>query len=97
MFTALSTRETNTFIGNTLLGPIQGVSGSGTLASIQFQPRSPGTTTITPLNILLLDSAARDISANVQTGSVTVIPEPNSGLLLASVIGLGLVGRYCLR
>lgn len=87
---------------NTLIGPEPGVSGSGTLATIHFVALSAGTSAITLSNIVLLDSILGDIPADVRNGSVTavpgaVIPEPNSGFLLASVSGLALVGRCCLR
>jgi hypothetical protein len=85
------------FTANTLLGPAPGVSGSGTLATIQFRGASVGISPITPENIILLDSASGDIPADVQSGSITVagtgIPEPNSGLLLGSALSLGLLGR----
>jgi general secretion pathway protein D len=74
---------------DTLLGPVAGVSGSGTLATINFQSLSIGMSPITLFNVVLLDSSAGDISARVQNGSViTNTPEPNSGLSLAIVLGL---------
>ena len=85
-----------TSVANTLLGPVPGVSGSGTLATIRFTALFPGTSAIMPSNIILLNSALGDIPVEVQTGTVTVIPpvpEPNSGLLLGSVIVLGLLGH----
>jgi hypothetical protein len=81
-----------TFTANTLLGPVPGVSGSGTLATIRFSPFFLGTRVITPTNVLLLNSALEEIPADVETGLVTIIPEANSGFLFGSVIGLYLVG-----
>jgi len=88
---------TITFNVGTLLGPVPGVSGSGTLATIRFTSRSLGTHFITPTNVVLLNSDLEEIPADVEGGSVTIIPEANSGILLGSVIGLYLLGVYSIR
>jgi general secretion pathway protein D len=94
---------TITGTANTLVGPVPGVNGSGTLAMLRFQGLSAGTAAIALTNIVLLNSASGDISADVQNGSVTVlagppgIPEPSSALLVGSVIAVGFLGRYWLR
>ena len=40
-----------------LTGLVPGVSGSGTLAKVQFQALAPGTSAITLSNVILLDSS----------------------------------------
>ncbi len=77
---------TVTFVADSLTGPVPGVSGSGTLASIQFLAIGLGTSPITLSNVILLDSRLEDISAAVGDGSVTVaaVPEPVPALLALS-------------
>lgn len=81
-----------TFIADTLQTAIVGVNGSGTLATVNLQALTLGTSSITLANVILLDSNLGDITSNTVDGSVTVqataIPEPSTWLLLAT----GLVG-----
>jgi hypothetical protein len=79
-----NTAGTINFTGDSLIGPIQGVSGSGTLATVNFQAFRPGMSPIALSNVVLLDSDLRGITANTVNGTVTVIPEPASWLLLAA-------------
>jgi len=75
----------------TLVGPVVGVSGSGTLLQLRFATQAVGMSTLTISNALFLDSMGEDIGVTAQSGMVHIsaVPEPASlGLLLA---GLGLV------
>lgn len=79
-----------TIAGNadTLIGPLPGVTGSGTLAILTLQGVAAGSSSIGLVNALLLDSTLSPISnVSLQSGSVTVngtvaTPEPGSLLLL---------------
>ena len=80
---------TITFTANTLLGPVAGVSGTGTLAAIRFAGVGLGTSPVTLSNVVLLDSASSDIGAAIQNGSIrvvdvedVVVPEPGSTAML---------------
>jgi len=78
------------FIADTLIAPILGVTGTGTLASISFSALSAGTSALMLSNVLFLDSGLNEIQ-NVTSvgGTVRVsattnpIPEPNSLILMA--------------
>jgi len=83
--------------GDSLLGAIAGVSGSGTLATISLQALTLGTSSITLSHVLLLDSSLGEITVSLGAGSVTVqpatgVPEPSATLLLA----IGLAGVFAL-
>jgi len=82
-----------TFIANTLIGPVAGVNGSGSLALVQFLALARGTSSIELSNVVLLDSSYPDpvnIQADTAGGQIEVIPEPSSLWLVAiGVIGLG--------
>lgn len=92
-----------TLTANTLQGPVPGVSGSGRVAIIQFTALTAGTSTITLSNVVLVNSTAADIPANVENGTVsvsaTVAPEPASGRLVASIIAFVIARNRerCLR
>lgn len=75
-----------TFTGNTLLGAVSGVSGSGELATVTFTALARGTSSITLFNVTLLDSDLSGTSSTATQGSVrvTAIPEPSTVLLLGS-------------
>lgn len=79
---------TITFTFDTLIGSLPGVSGSGTLATLNFDVVQAGTSALTFSNTLLLDSDLVDISAQVLNGSVQAVPEPAAWALF----GLGLAG-----
>jgi Cohesin domain len=81
---------------DTLNGLVPGVSGSGTLAILQFTALAPGISPIALSNIILLDSNLSDISVSVAGGTVTVasgVPEPGTAVLLIA----GLMCIFCLR
>lgn len=86
--------------GDTLIGPIPGFTGSGTLASISFAAVAGGTTSISFSDVLTLSSAF-DVgvptleSANVAVTGTSPVPEPSTTLLMA--IGLGAVAGFARR
>jgi len=80
---------TISFTADTLLGPVIGVNGSGTLAVLQFVAGAPGTSQVDLSNLILLDSNLLSINANSLGGTATVagvsaVPEPSSLLLISS-------------
>jgi hypothetical protein len=84
-------------IADTLVGPIPGVNGSGTLAVIDFTALSGGTDLIALSNATFLNSALSDISVTVKSGTVTVqaVSEPASlRLLFFSAVVVTLVGIF---
>jgi general secretion pathway protein D len=92
---------TVSFIADSLAGPVPGLTGSGTLATIELLALAQGVSSIRVSNVILLDSSLRDITVENVDGSVTVadggpsVPEPASWLLLAvgAVPLLGIAGR----
>jgi general secretion pathway protein D len=87
-----NTVGTITLTSGTLIGPIPGVSGSGILATINFQALALGTSPVTLSNVLLLDSNLADITASTADGTVSAVPEPSTLILLITGI-LGTVGH----
>jgi general secretion pathway protein D len=79
-----------------LLSAVSGVSGSGTLADLQFQALTVGTSPVNLSNVILLDSNLSDIPYNTSNGSVSPVPEPSTVLLLGSGL-IGLVGYGRIR
>ena len=67
-------------IADSLSGPITGGSGDGVLVALTFNALAAGTSSLTLLNVILLDSALSEIAFNVQNGSARIgggsIPEP---------------------
>jgi|SRR5271166_5540059 len=80
------------FIADTLIGAIAGVSGDGVLAEIEFMAVGPGSSPISISNEILLDSNLNVITDSIVGGSVTVngsqvVPEPTSlSVLLAGIV-----------
>jgi adhesin HecA-like repeat protein len=75
--------------GDTLIGLIPGVSGTGTLATITFDALTIGSTNITLFDVALLDSSLTPIDSNtVFRGRVEIrvdiVPEPATGVLVAT-------------
>lgn len=83
------------YMVNTLLGPVGGVSGSGSLAHITFSVFGAGSSTLRFKDVLLLDSAQNDITPTLteQVVVTSAVPEPASYLML----GAGLLGLAALR
>ncbi len=61
----------------TRLGPIPGVTGSGTIASISFYAKSTGSSLLGLNDVILSDSNAQPISFHRQNGSVSIVPPPS--------------------
>ena len=82
-----------TFVANTLLGAVPGVSGQGILASVSFQSlHQTGSGNFSLQNTILLDSGnpQLDIAHSTSSVAVGVVPEPEEwGMML---LGAGLVG-----
>jgi general secretion pathway protein D len=73
---------------DTLLTAISGVNGAGTLVLFDFTALAPGISALTISNVFLFDSTLTAINSTTTGGSVAVIPEPSSLMLL----GAGLFG-----
>ncbi len=95
-----NTAGTITFIAHSLAGPVAGISGAGTLASIRFTAIAPGLSPVTVSNPILLDSSLADISVQLTGAQVTVtgIPEPETiSLTLAGAAAVYLIRRRTSR
>jgi adhesin HecA-like repeat protein len=84
------------FAGDTLVGPVSGVNESGTLATINFNAVSPGTSSVTLFDPILLDSQLFSISADPISGSsVTIqaaaVPEPENRAFILLLLGTVLI------
>jgi general secretion pathway protein D len=91
-----NTAGTISFAADSLAGPVPGVSGSGTLATIEFLALAQGMSPVTLSNVILLNSTLADIPVTTASGSVSVIiPEPSSALLLT--VGLLAIGTRVRR
>lgn len=83
-------------VADTLLGSVPGVSGNGTLATLDFTTPTPfpgfdfsGTTTISLSNVILLNSHLGEIPNAAVPGVVNIVPEPATwGLVGLALIGL---------
>lgn len=76
--TADNAAGTVSFVFDTLIGAVPGVSGSGELASFAFATLQSGVAAFSLSDVLALDSTLGEIG--VQTGStVAAIPEPSTG------------------
>lgn len=93
---------TITFTADSLTGPVPGVSGSGTLATIQFSALAPGTSALTLSNLVFLDSLLLDIpidttnNGTVDVSGTGAVPEPSQfAPLLLTLLALRI--RRCPR
>jgi hypothetical protein len=71
---------------------IPGISGSGILATVGFDAINTGSSSLSLLSVILADSGASPISADIENSRVSV-PEPSTILLLSS----GFVGLVVFR
>jgi hypothetical protein len=87
---------TVTFVLGTLLGPIDGVDGSGDLATFSFGIEQGGLASFSLSDVLLLDSTGAVIPVDIRD-LVTHVPEPASSWLvviaLVSALSAVLGGR----
>lgn len=77
------------FTANTLIGPISGVTGSGTIARLELQALAPFTMFVDFGDSLFLDSLGNDIApdldfATIEVSQPSAVPEPHSIVLLAT-------------
>ena len=82
-----------TFVSNSLIGPVSGVSGAGTLARVSFQSLSQSSGgRFTLQNTVLLDANGFDLAHTTGSALVTIgaVPEPEDWAML--LVGAGLVG-----
>ncbi len=88
--TVNNTTGTVSFVFDSLIGAVPGVTGTGVLASMQFTAVAAGVSALTFSDVLFLDAGLADITVAAQNGSVQVsaVPEPASYALFA----LGLAG-----
>lgn len=90
---------TISFIFNSLIGAVPGVSGSGLLANIRFEAIGVGNAALSFGDVLFLDSSSSDIALDAVSAQLAVVdgvaevPEPASILL----IGAGVAGFAALR
>ena len=80
-----NTTGTVSFVFDTLLGPIGGVSGSGDLARFEFTGLAPGLAAFALSDVLAVDSNLSTIDAQARAAAFGV-PEPST--LLAVLLGL---------
>jgi general secretion pathway protein D len=82
-----NTGGTISFVVDSLIGPISGASGDGTLASISFTSIGAGVSPVGAFNVTVLDSFGEGIAVDTAGGTVTVsageaVPEPSSAFFL---------------
>jgi hypothetical protein len=73
------------FTADSLVGPVQGASGTGDLASFEFRAIRFGSSDLTLSNVILLDSSLNDIAFTTQSGILHVVPEPGALPLAGAV------------
>ena len=81
------------FVLDTLTGPVPGISGDGTLASVTFMALATGVSQLTLTNVILLESNLEDIDFSSHDGSVTVnavtgVPEPGTSFGVLSGVAM---------
>jgi hypothetical protein len=86
---------TVTFVLSTLLGSIDGVDGSGDLATFSFDVEQGGSASFSLSDVLLLDSTGEIIPVDVRD-LVAPVPEPASSWLVVMAL-LAVLGGRTLR
>ena len=83
-------------IADTLVGPVMGASGDGSLVTIAFLGKAAGISPLLVSDANLLDSTLSKIPVTVQPGAVTVepVPEPGTGGMMALGV-LMMIGIRC--
>ena len=90
---------TVSFVANSLLGPVPGVTGNGVLATMNFMALAAGTSPFSFANVLLLDSTLAESLYTTQSGSVTAngttarVPEPSTLLFVGTGLALATLKR----
>jgi hypothetical protein len=84
-----------TFLFGTLLGALDGVDGSGGLATFSFGVKQSGLADFTLSDVLLLDSTGTEIPGDIRN-LVAVVPEP-AGIWLVAIALLATLGRRTAR
>lgn len=82
------------FTGNTLIGAIPGVSGSGILITLDFEAIAEGLSPLGLSDMLFLDSSFADLAPTPQDSAVTVVagggsPVPEPSTLPLVLLGMG--------
>jgi len=77
--------------GCILLGDLPGATGSGILATVEFNGTSAGNVLLEVNDVELLDPDGVSMEYSVNDGSVTVIPEFTSALLIFMLMAITLV------
>lgn len=90
---------TISLLGDSLSGPGPGFTGNTLLATATFTALAPRSTSISPINLVLLDSNLSDITAGASIASVMIsggiaTPEPS---FLGVVSGLACLGFIAFR
>lgn len=82
------------FIGNSLIGAIPGVSGSGILATLDFEAIAEGLSPLSLPDMLFIDTGFADLAPTPQDSAVTVVagggsPVPEPSTLPLLLLGMG--------
>lgn len=82
------------FTGNTLIGAIPGVSGSGILATLDFEAIVEGLSPLSLSDLLFIDTGFADLAPTPQDSAVTVVagggsPVPEPATLPLVLLGMG--------
>ena len=78
-------------IGAIFLGDVPGATGSGVLATFEFNGTSAGDVSLEIKGVVLLDPDGIEMGYSVNDGSVTVIPEFTSALMIFMFMAITLV------
>lgn len=81
------------WVYNSLIGQIPGVSGSGSLGHFNFNVIGKGSSMLSVDGTLFLDSHLNDVAVHTNTLLLQAVPEPQTYLMF----GIGLAGLALLR